>query len=107
MSEANVDDRLPQVMTGHIKTAAYAGECRLCPPPLFLILVSFLQIGFFVHQVLKLDELLLLLILTLLDALASLKSILFTHSLSPFFQITNVLLICSFQIFYKSISIDG
>ena len=30
-------DRLPQVMTGHIKTAAYAGECRLCPPPLFLI----------------------------------------------------------------------
>ena len=51
MSDANVDDRLPQVMTGHIKTAAYAGECRLCPPPLFLILVSFLQIGFFVHQV--------------------------------------------------------
>ena len=41
-------------MTGHIKTAAYAGECRLCPPPLFLILVSFLQIGFFIHQVLKL-----------------------------------------------------
>ena len=54
MSETNVDDRLPQVMTGHIKTAAYAGECRLCPPPLFLILVSFLQIGFFVHQVNKL-----------------------------------------------------
>ena len=54
MSEVNVDDRLPQVMTGHIQTAAYAGECRLCPPPLFLILVSFLQIGFFVHQVLKL-----------------------------------------------------
>jgi len=47
-------DRLPQVMTGHIKTAAYAGECRLCPPPLFLIFVSFFQIGFFVHQVLKL-----------------------------------------------------
>ena len=44
-------DRLPQVMTGHIKTAAYAGECRLCPPPLFLIFVSFFQIGFFVHQV--------------------------------------------------------
>ena len=43
-------------MTGHIKTAAYAGECRLCPPPLFLILVSFLQIGFFIHQVLKLAE---------------------------------------------------
>jgi len=42
------------VMTGHIKTAAYAGECRLCPPPLFLIFVSFFQIGFFVHQVLKL-----------------------------------------------------
>ena len=41
-------------MTGHIKTAAYAGECRLCPPPLFLILVSFLQIGFFIHQVGKL-----------------------------------------------------
>ena len=54
MSEVNVGDRLPQVMTGHIQTAAYAGECRLCPPPLFLILVSFLQIGFFVHQVLKL-----------------------------------------------------
>ena len=54
MSEVNVDDRLPQVMTGPIQTAAYAGECRLCPPPLFLILVSFLQIGFFVHQVLKL-----------------------------------------------------
>ena len=54
MSEVNVDDRLPQVMTGHIQTAAYAGECRLCPPPLFLILVSFLQIGFFVHQVMKL-----------------------------------------------------
>ena len=44
-------DRLPQVMTGHIKTAAYAGECHLCPPPLFLIFVSFFQIGFFVHQV--------------------------------------------------------
>ena len=48
-------DRLPQVMTGHIKTAAYAGECRLCPPPLFLIFVSFFQIGFFVHQVRRLE----------------------------------------------------
>ena len=42
-----------------------------------------------------------------LDELASFKSILFTESLSHWlFRITNVLLICTFQIFYKSISID-
>ena len=37
-------------MTGHMKTAAYAGECRLCPPPLFILLVSLLQLGCFLYH---------------------------------------------------------
>ena len=35
----------------HMETAAFAMECRTCPPPLFLVLVSILQMGMFAWHV--------------------------------------------------------
>ena len=35
----------------HMETAAFAMECRTCPPPLFLVLVSLLQVTMFVYHV--------------------------------------------------------
>lgn len=35
----------------HMETAAFAMECRTCPPPLFLLLVSLLQMGMFAWHV--------------------------------------------------------
>ena len=51
------EQQLNHVLTGHIKTAAYAGECRLCPPPLFILLVTLLQLGTFVYHTLRLADL--------------------------------------------------
>ena len=40
----------------HMETAAYAMECRTCPPPLFLVLVSLLQVGMFAYHVTHLSN---------------------------------------------------
>jgi len=50
------EDNLSIIIKGHMKTAAYADELRLCPPPLFIIITSILQLGFFVFHVHHLAE---------------------------------------------------
>lgn len=60
---AELVTRLPQdiqeaevstAISGHIKTAAYASECHLCPPPLFLPLASLIQLSIFIYHTLHL-----------------------------------------------------
>jgi membrane associated rhomboid family serine protease len=48
------EEQVHHAITGHMKTAAYASECRICPPPLFIPLTSLLQLGLFAAHVLQL-----------------------------------------------------
>jgi len=45
------ENNLGVVINSHMKTAAYADEFRMCPPPLFILITSILQLGFFVFHV--------------------------------------------------------
>ena len=38
------------IINNHMRTAAYADEFRLCPPPLFIIITTILQLGFFLFH---------------------------------------------------------
>lgn len=45
------ENNLSNVINSHMKTAAYADEFRMCPPPLFILITSILQLAFFVFHV--------------------------------------------------------
>jgi len=40
----------------HIDTAAHAVECKLWPPPIFLAIISIIQLSFFIYHVVHLQE---------------------------------------------------
>eukprot|EP00092_Neocalanus_flemingeri_P000614 GFUD01000656.1.p1 GENE.GFUD01000656.1~~GFUD01000656.1.p1 ORF type:complete len:555 (+),score=96.90 GFUD01000656.1:530-2194(+) len=45
------EKNLNNVINSHMKTAAYADECRMCPPPFFILITSLLQLAFFLFHV--------------------------------------------------------
>lgn len=50
-SQTPEENNLGIIINSHMKTAAYADEFRMCPPPLFILITSILQLGFFLFHV--------------------------------------------------------